>query len=100
VPLERIAEYRIALPARQAFDVIAKLGELGYVMLPPRPAELPAPHIPPEIAEAARKCDEVARELSKVLSTYNVPPPETPIEVTFTSFLDMANRAAEEGSEI
>jgi len=100
VPLERIAEYRIALPARHAFDVIAKLGELGYVMLPPRPAELPAPHIPPEIAEAARKCDEVARELSKVLSTYNVPPPETPIEVTFTSFLDMANRAAEEGSEI
>ncbi len=100
MPLERIAEYRIALPAKQAFDVIAKLGELGYVMLPPRPAELPAPHIPSEIAEAARRCDEVARELSKILSTYNVPPPEAPIEIAFTSFLDMAQKASDEGSEI
>ncbi len=100
MPLERIAEYRIALPARQAFDVIAKLGELGYVMLPPRPPEIPAPHIPPEVADAVRRCDEIAKELSKAVQTYNIPPPESTITVKFSTFSDMVKYVVEEGSEI
>ncbi len=100
MPLEKIAEYRIALPARQAFDVIAKLGELGYVMLPPRPPEIPAPHIPPDVADAVRKCDEIAKEISKAVQAYNIPPPEAPITVRFSTFGDMVKYVTEEGSEI
>ncbi len=100
MPLEKIAEYRIALPARCAFDVIAKLGELGYVMLPPRPPEIPAPHIPSDVADALRRVDEIARELSKVASSYNIEPPESPITLRFSSFSDMIKYVMDEGNEI
>ncbi len=100
MPLEKIAEYRIALPSRYAFDLIAKFGELGYVMLPPRPPEIPAPHIPSDIADALRRVDEVARELSKVVSSYNVAPPESPITLKFSNFAEMIRYVDEEGKEI
>ena len=100
MPLEKIAEYRIALPARHAFDLIAKLGELGYIMLPPRPPEIPAPHMPPEIADALRRVDEIARELSKVVSAYNIEPPPEPVTLRFSGFQDMIKYVVEEGGEI
>ena len=100
MPLERVVEYRVALPSRYIFDLIAKVGELGIAMLMTRPPELPAPHIPSDVADMIKKAEDIVRDLSKIVTTYNIPPPEKTIELTFTDFKEMVNYVTSEGSDL
>jgi len=100
VPLEKIIEYRVALPVRQALDLIAKVGELGLAMLSPRPPEIPAPHLPSDVYDEIRRVDEIVRDLSKVVTAYSIPHPEKTIHLSFSSFNEMVKYVIDEGTEL
>jgi V/A-type H+-transporting ATPase subunit I len=100
MPIVRVVEYKVALPADYAPDLLLGLGKLGYFMPLTRPSTLPSPRLPQRFLDRVRKLEDTARELSRVLQEYSVDPPSEVREIKVESFDEALSYALEEGTEL
>ncbi len=100
MPIARLVEYKIAIPSEYAFDLLMEIGNEGIFMPISRPGVIPAPRLPGKYVDRIRKAEEIARELSRVLMQYSIPPPEEKSEVKISTFEELLERIIEDGEDL